>query len=90
MCGIDGDDDFRLLLELQEDLHLAVGLEAGQYARSVVIVKQLAAKFQIQLAAEGIHALEDPLRLQTQIFIKIKSDFCHSVVLFLFFCNCIE
>ena len=82
---VDGDDDLRLVLELQQHLHLAVRQEARQHARGVIIVKQLAAEFQIELAAEGVHALEDPLRLQTQILFKIKSDFCHNDVLFLFF-----
>ena len=85
MRGVDGNDDLRLIAELEQHFHFAVRLKAGKHAGGMVIVEELAAEFQIELAAEGVHALEDPLRLQTQILFKIKSDFCHNDVLFLFF-----
>ena len=66
---------------------IAFGLENHQvpHDQMQAIIDEFAAEFQIELAAEGVHALEDPLRLQTQILFKIKSDFCHNDVLFLFF-----
>ena len=72
---VDGNDDLRLLLELQQHLHLAVRLEAGQDARGVIIVKKLAAEFQIELAAEMRDALQDPFGLQLQILLIVKSNF---------------
>ena len=85
MARADRDDDLRLILQLEQHFHLPVRLKARQDARGVIVVKELAAELEIELAAEGVHALEDPLRLQTQILFKIKSDFCHNAVLFLFF-----
>ena len=72
---VDGNDDLRLLLELQQHLHLAVRLEAGQDARGVIVVKKLAAEFQIELAAEMRDALQDPFGLQLQILLIVKSNF---------------
>jgi len=79
--GVDGDDDFRLILELQQHLHLAVGLEAGQHARGVIVVEQLAAELEVQLAAEGVHSFEDPLGLKLEIFFIVKTDLVHSLLL---------
>ena len=75
MGCVDGNDDLRLLLELQQHLHLAVRLEAGQDARGVIVVKKLAAEFQIELAAEMRDALQDPFGLQLQILLIVKSNF---------------
>ena len=55
----DGDDDLRLVAHLHEHAHLAVGGEARQHARCVVVVKEFAAELQIQLAAEERDALAD-------------------------------
>ena len=48
----DGDDYLRLVLHLKQHFHLTVGLKAGQNAGGMVVVKQLAAEFKIQLTAE--------------------------------------
>ena len=48
----DGDDYLRLVLHFKQHFHLAVGLKAGQNAGGMVVVKQLAAEFKIQLTAE--------------------------------------
>ncbi len=47
-----------IVAQLLEHTDLAVGLKAGQHAR-VVVVEELAAEFQIQLAAEQRDALAD-------------------------------
>ena len=52
-------------------------LEAGQHARSVKIVKQLAAEFKVQLAAEMRDALLDVRRLGCNVLFVVKTDFFH-------------
>ena len=37
---------------MQQHAHLAVRLKPGEYARGVVIVEQLAAKFKIEFSSE--------------------------------------
>ena len=48
----DRDHDLHIVAQLLEHPNLAVGLKAGQHAGGVVVVEELAAEFQIQLAAE--------------------------------------
>ena len=62
--GVDDDDDFRLFLELEQHVHLTVRLKARKHPGSVKVVKQFAAEFQVQLAAELVDALPYLLRLQ--------------------------
>jgi hypothetical protein len=52
-------------------------LEAGQYTGSMVVVIQLAAKLQIQLAAELGDPLTNMLGLGTQILVVIERCFHH-------------
>ena len=47
ISGIDGDDDLCLVSQLHEHAELAVRLEARKYTGCMVIIVQLAAKFQI-------------------------------------------
>ena len=61
VVGGDGDDDLGLVLHFEQHFHLAVGREAGEDAGGVVIVEELAAEFQIQLAAEFADAVADVL-----------------------------
>ena len=64
VAGVDGDDDFRLVLHLGQHADLAVRLEPGQHPAGVEVVKQLAAELQVQLAAELGDALLDVLGLE--------------------------
>ncbi len=50
--GVDGNDDFHVLLELLKHTDLAVRLKARQYPGGVIVVKELSAEFQIELSAE--------------------------------------
>ena len=61
VVGGDGDDDLGLVLHFEQHFHLAVGREAGEDAGGVVIVEELAAEFEIQLAAEFADAVADVL-----------------------------
>ena len=76
--GVDGDNDFHVLLELLKHTELAVRLEAGQDAGRVIIVKELAAELQIELAAETRNALFDLFRLNSQVFLIVKAEFIHA------------
>ena len=77
VVGRDGDDDLCLVAHLHKHAHLAVGGKARQHARRVVVVEELAAKFQIQLAAELTDALADLFRLHPEVFIVVKADCLH-------------
>ena len=70
----DGHHDLHVVFHRGEHADLAVGLEPRQHARGVVVVKELAAELQIELAAELAHALPDVLCLQLQIFIIVETD----------------
>ena len=83
IAGADDDDDLRRFLHLQQHFYLAVRRKARQYPGSMVIVKQLAAEFQIQLAAELPDPLPDFIRLHFQVFFVVKPDFEHGLLLFL-------
>ena len=61
--GRDGKDDLRLVLHGLQQPDLAVGVETGQHPGGVVVVKQLAAKLQIQLAGKLGNPLADFLGL---------------------------
>ena len=74
IVGVDDDDHFDLILELREHPDFRVWRETRQDAGGMVIVKQFAAEFQVQLAAEALNALCDMRRLQLVVFILIKSD----------------
>ena len=63
--------------KLQQHLQLGVRLKARQHAGGVVVVEQLAAEFQIQLAAEFRDTLLDLLRLQTEVFVIVKTYLVH-------------
>ena len=70
----DDNNDFRIILQLYQHIDLTVRLKAGQHTGCMVIIKQLAAEFQIQLAAELSNSFFDMLRLHLQVFIIIKSN----------------
>ncbi len=78
VVGIDGDDDLRLVLQLQQHADLVVGLKARQHAGGVVVVEQLAAELQIQLAAEKVDAFADAGRLKLNVFPTVKSNPVHN------------
>ena len=75
--GIDGNDDFHVVLQLLKHPDLAVRRKARQHPGSVIIVKQLAAEFQIQLAAELMDPLFDLFGLGGEIFLIVKADGSH-------------
>ncbi len=77
VVGTDRDDDLGDVLHLQQHAHLAVRLEAGEHARGVKVVKELAAEFQIQLAAEVGDPVADVLRLELNVLVVVESLFEH-------------
>ena len=72
--GADGHHDLHIVLQRLQHPDLAVRLEARQHAGGVVVIKQLAAELQIQLAAELRPPRRDVLRLQLQVLLIVKSD----------------
>ena len=74
---VDGDDDLRLCRKLQQHTDLTVGRKSGQSARGVIVIKQLAAEFKIELAAEFLDALVNVSGLGADILLVVKTDFKH-------------
>ena len=82
VSGTDGDDDLHVVPDGLQHPDLTVRLEARQHTGGVVVIKELAAELQIQLAAELAHALADVLGLQGQILFVVKSDLHRNIPLF--------
>ena len=61
--GADGHHDLHVVLQRLQHPYLAVRLEPRQHTGGVIVVKQLAAELQIQLAAELGAPRRDVLRL---------------------------
>ena len=68
MVRIDGDDDLDVVSDALEHAKLAVRLKARQHATRVVVIKELAAKLQIEFAAKLRNALLDMSGLQLDVF----------------------
>ena len=75
--GVDDDEDLRLVLHLQQHLHLAVRHKARQHPGGVEVVEQLPAELQVQLAPKVGDALLDLLRLHPHVFVVVKTDGTH-------------
>ena len=71
---VDDDDGLGVVLEALEHADLGVGLKAGKHAARVVVVKELAAKLEVELAAELSDALADLLRLKGDVLVVVKAD----------------
>ena len=80
--GVNGNDHLHLVLHLQQHPQLAVRLEAGKHPGGMIVVIQLAAKFQIQLAAKLGDPLPDVAGLHLQVFIVVKRLVNHDSRLF--------
>ena len=74
VVGVDGDDDLDVLGEALEHAELDVGGKAGQHARGVVVVEELAAELEVELAAELVNALADMLRLELDVLVVVKTN----------------
>ena len=72
MVRVDGDDDLDLIGNTFEHAKLGVGLKAGKNAARVVVIKELAAKLQVQLATKLSDTLADMLRLQLDVPAVVK------------------
>ena len=79
IVGVDGDDHLHLILQLQQHSQLAVRLKSRKHPGGMVVVIELAAELQIQLAAENGNPLPDMLRLHPKILLVVKSLLHHSL-----------
>ena len=75
VVGRDAEDDLGILAHFVQQPDLAVDVKAGQNPGCMVVVEQLAAELQIQLAAELGDALLNMLLLQLDVFGVIKTRF---------------
>ena len=85
VARVDGDDDLRLLLQLEQHFHLSIRLKARQDARGVIVVKELAAELEIELAAEAVDPLENLFRIEAVNIVSLSNPifvmlFFHPVV----------
>ena len=71
---VDDDDRLDLVAQALEHADLGVGLKARQHAARVIVVKELAAELEVELAAELPDALADLLRLEGDVLVVVKSD----------------
>ena len=78
IAGADGHHDLHVVLQLLKHPDLTVRLKAWQYPGRMVIVKQLPAKFQIQLSAKFLNPFPNMGGLHLQVFLIIKADFSHT------------
>ncbi|CDA61464.1 uncharacterized protein BN513_01225 [Clostridium sp. CAG:169] len=76
--SVDDHHHLHLFFELEEHPQLAVRLKTRKNTGGVVIIVQLPAKLQIQLAAKLRDALADVFRLCVKIFFVVKSNFLHN------------
>ena len=74
VARVDDHDDFRVVLQLGEHPQFTVRFKAGQNAHGMVVVEDLAAELEVQLAAGALDALLDVGRLEFQIFVVVESD----------------
>ena len=72
---VHAHEDLELVFQGLEHRDLVVGREPGKHARGVVVVEELATHLQVELAADGVAALGDVLRLHLNVLIAIKSYF---------------
>ena len=77
IARVYNDDDLNIRADILEHLELTVGLVAGQDARGVVIVEELAAELKIELSAEVLYASAYLLRLLFDIKVVVESHFEH-------------
>ena len=77
IVGADGDDHLHRVPQLLQHADLAVRLKARQHPGGVMVVKELAAKLQVELVVKLADPLTDVRRLELQIFLIVKADFIH-------------
>ena len=69
----DYNHDFGILTQLIEHAQFTVRLETGENAACVMVIKELAAEFQIKLVTELSYALLDVFGLYPKILFVVKS-----------------
>ena len=76
--GSDGNDHLYAVPQLQQHTDFAVRGKPRQHPGGVVVVKELAAKLQVQLAAKLGNSLPNVGGLHLQVLLIVKTDFiCH-------------
>ena len=77
VAGIDDDHDLRVILQLTQHADLTIRLKARKHTGCMVIIEQLAAELEIELAAKLRNTLTDMLRLHLEVLIIIETLFKH-------------
>ena len=70
---VDDDHGLGLVVQLLQHAGLEVGLEAWQHAACVVVVEELAAKFEVELAPELADPLADAGGLHLDVLVLVES-----------------
>lgn len=71
--GTDNNNYFNAVADFLKHAQFAVGHKSWQYAAGVMVVKQFAAKFQIELAVKLRNTFFDVFRLNALILFVVKS-----------------
>ena len=74
VARVDGDEDLRLIAEGLQQSQLHVRIVAGQAARRVEVVHQLAAELKVEFA-EALCAAADFLGLFREVFFVVETEF---------------
>ena len=79
IAGMDAYYYIKLVFEGMKHLHLIVYIKAGKHPCGMVVEKQLASAFDIQLAIHFLHPLKDVLVLLPQIPVIVKTYLPHTM-----------
>ena len=77
ITGTDDNDHLCGILHLGKHPDLTVRLKTGQNPGGMIVIKQLPAELQVQLAAKFGNTLSDMLRLEFQVLLVIKTFLYH-------------
>ncbi len=73
VAGVDAEQEIGLAAELLEELHLDVGVVAGQDPGGVVVEEKLAAELEVELVGEPGHPVEDGPLLFLEVAVVVEA-----------------
>ena len=73
VVGVDRDDDLCVICQGHEHANLGIRLEPGQHARGMVVIEELAAELEVELAAKLGNAFSNARGLHLDIHVIVES-----------------
>ena len=74
VVGVEGEQHLGVVGELVEHAGLGVGREAGEHAAGVVVIEELSAELEVELAPELVDALANVRGLHLDVLVVVKAD----------------